>query len=125
MIIDLVSTLLFDSEEKLGWSAMALENGNYADSIYHSYNVFVNSAKAMLLGENVKNSSQMSVIQDFDRIFVEPGTFKFAEGSFKEHVLQINKHEPDQDFANTFYQRAKGFLNQIKEVRESQTEKAV
>jgi sulfite reductase (ferredoxin) len=121
VIIDLVSTLLFDSDEKLEWSAAALENKNYADSIYHSYNVFVNSAKAMLLGENVKNSTQMSVIMDFDRIFVDTGIFTFEEGSFREHVLQMNKHEPNEDFANSFHNKAAQFLIQIKKVRDGQS----
>ena len=38
VIIDLVSTLLYDSEEKLLWSKQALDEKMYADSIYHSYN---------------------------------------------------------------------------------------
>jgi hypothetical protein len=48
----------------------------------------------MLLGEDVKNSSQIGVINDFDRVYVQTGTFSFAEGSFREHVLRINKNEP-------------------------------
>ncbi len=125
VIIDLVSTLLYDSDEKLEWSASALKNKNFADSIYHSYNVFVNSAKAMLLGENVKNSTQMSVIMDFDRIFVETGIFSFEEGSFREHVLQINKHEPHEGFALLFHKKATHFLTRIKAVREGETVKSV
>jgi sulfite reductase (ferredoxin) len=123
VIIDLVSTLLFDSDEKLGWAEEALNNGHYADSIYHSYNVFVNSAKAMLLGENVKNNSQIAVINDFDKIFVEAGVFSFAEGSFKEHVLEMKNHEPTKDFAEQFFGKASGFLEQIKSVRNKKSEK--
>jgi sulfite reductase (ferredoxin) len=123
VIIDLVSTLLFDSDEKLGWAEDALANGQYADSIYHSYNVFVNSAKAMLLGENVKNNSQIAVINDFDKFFVEQGAFSFSEGSFKDHVLQMRNHEPTRDFAQEFYGKAAGFLDQIKSVRKSKVEK--
>ena len=125
VIIDLVSTLLFDSDEKLGWAEESLEQGYYADSIYHSYNVFVNSAKAMLLGEDVKNSSHMSVISDFDRLFVQKGVFTFDEGSFKDHVLQINKHEPTKDFAGEFFKKAKAFLEEIKSVRNKQMAEAV
>ena len=125
VIIDLVSTLLFDSEEKLGWAKEALKNEHYSDSIYHSYNVFVNSAKATLLGENVKNSSQISVINDFDRIFVETGIFKFTEGSFKDHVLQINTQEPTEAFAREFLKKASGFLNEIKSFKNNQVAKAV
>ncbi|MCG8310602.1 MAG: HEPN domain-containing protein [Cytophagales bacterium] len=125
VIIDLVSTLLFDSDEKLEWAKETLSNGLYSDSVYHSYNVFVNSAKAMLLGENVKNNSHMSVINDFDRIFVETGTFNFIEGSFKEHVLQISKNEPTEEFASEYFKRAKAFLNEIRSVRNSKVAEAV
>ena len=125
VIIDLVSTLLFDSDEKLVWAKETLKEKQYSDAIYHSYNVFINSAKAMLIGENVKNSSQMSVINDFDKLFVNTGIFSFPEGSFKEHVMQINKHEPTEDFATAYVAKAVNFLNEIKSVRENQVAKAV
>ncbi len=125
VIIDLVSTLLFDSDEKLVWAKETLKEKQYSDAIYHSYNVFINSAKAMLIGENVKNSSQMSVINDFDKLFVNNGIFSFPEGSFKEHVMQINKHEPTEDFATAYVAKAVNFLNEIKSVRENQVTKAV
>lgn len=125
VIIDLVSTLLFDSDEKLAWAEESLKDGNYSDSIYHSYNVFVNSAKAMLLGENVKNNTHISVMKDFERLFVETGVFSFNDGSFQEHVLQINKHEPTKEFALEFYSKASAFLNEIKTVRDKQFAKAV
>jgi sulfite reductase (ferredoxin) len=124
VIIDLVSTLLFDSDEKLGWSRQTFEAKQYSDSIYHSYNVFINSAKTMLLGENVKNNSQMSVINDFDRLFVETGIFNFSEGSFKEHVLQINKQEHSEAFASEYLEKAGHFLDNIKTVRETKVAKA-
>jgi sulfite reductase (ferredoxin) len=125
VIIDLISTLLFDSDEKLEWAETSLKNGQYSDSIYHSYNVFINSAKAMLLGENVKNNSHVSVINDFDRLFVETGAFSFPEGSFKEHVFLINKHEPNEDFAKQFFGLASAFIEEIKSVRNNQVKEAV
>ena len=125
VIIDLVSTLLFDSDEKLEWAKESFKENQYSDAIYHSYNVLINSAKAMLLGENVKNNSQMSVINDFDNIFVKTGSFTFPEGSFKEHVLQINKHEPTAEFATAYLEKAVNFLGEIKSVRENQAAKAV
>lgn len=124
VIIDLVSTLLFDSDEKLGWAKEAYEAKQYADAIYHSYNVYINSAKTMLLGENVKNNSHMSVINDFDRLFVETDIFNFPEGSFKEHVLQINKHEHNEAFATEYLEKAAHFLSEIKMFREKKVAKA-
>lgn len=125
VIIDLVSTLLFDSDEKLGWASKAFEEKQYSDAIYHSYNVLLNSAKAMLLGENVKNNTHMSVINDFDKKFVSTGIFSFPEGSFAEHVLQISKHEPTAEFATEYIGKAVSFLSEIKSVRENQLTKAV
>lgn len=124
VIIDLVSTLLFDSDEKLVWAKNSFDANQYADAVYHSYNVFINSAKTMLLGEQVKNNSHISVINDFDRLFVETEVFKFSEGSFKEHVLQINKHEHDEAFATEYLEKAAHFLNEIKTVREKKTSTA-
>jgi len=125
VIIDLAATLLFDSEEKLEWAKEALIADQFSDSIYHSYNVFVNSAKAMLLGENTKNNSQMSVIRDFDRLFVDNGAFSFTDGSFKDHVLQIKKHEPNKEFAVEYFETAAKFLEEIKSVRNNKLAEAV
>ncbi len=49
VIVDLVATLLYEAEEKLGWATETFDNQAFADSIYHSYSVFVNAAKALLL----------------------------------------------------------------------------
>jgi len=125
VIIDLVATLLFDSEEKLDWAKKAFAQEQYADAIYHSYNVFVNSAKAMLLGEKVKNNSQIAVINDFDKFYVEAGKLSFDQGSFKEHVLQINKNEPTKEFAKQYLESASKFLEDIKSVRDNKLAQAV
>src|SRR5205085_1774917 len=51
--IDLIATLLYESDEKLKWSSEMFEKGHFADSIYHSYNVFVSTAKALLLDKGI------------------------------------------------------------------------
>jgi sulfite reductase (ferredoxin) len=65
VMIDLVSTLLYDSEDKLAWARETLDKNLYADSIYHSYSSFINTAKAMLLTRDIKPSSQYQTINDF------------------------------------------------------------
>jgi sulfite reductase (ferredoxin) len=124
VIIDLVGTLLYDSEEKLGWSEEALKQQQYADSIYHSYNVFINSAKAMLLDEDVKNNSHIAVIRDFDKNFTDKGAFSFAEGSFEAQVMQMKKIEPSREFAERYYQAALDFLVDIRSLRSNKTTQA-
>ncbi|UPK69003.1 nitrite reductase [Chitinophaga filiformis] len=117
VVIDLVATLLFEGEEKLQWSQTALDDKQYADSIYHSYSTFVQTAKALLLGEGVSCNTQTGIINDFDKHFVETGKWSL-EGSFKTLVLQINQNEPAESFAKQYYQQASDFYQQAQSYRQ-------
>ncbi len=116
VIIDLVATLFHDSQEKLEWSQNALTNGLYADSIYHSYSAFINTAKALLLTQDVKPSTQHQVMVEFQKHFIDT---KIIEGisNFREHVLRINKQEPSLEFAKVFQSDSSDFLAQAFEWR--------
>jgi sulfite reductase (ferredoxin) len=118
VIIDLVATLLFESEEKLGWANEAYADGRWADAIYHAYNVFVSSAKALLLDKAVNSSTQAGVIREFDAQYVEKGEFEL-NGSFNDLVLQINQNEPSQEFATAYLAQATEFLSRSKDKREA------
>jgi sulfite reductase (ferredoxin) len=111
VIIDLVSTLLYDTEEKIGWAKEAFDKELYADAIYHSYSAFINTSKALLLGKDVKPSTQIQTLNDFQLHFVDSGVIAF-NGSFKEYVLRINKNEPTPEFALEFIEDAKRFMEQ-------------
>jgi sulfite reductase (ferredoxin) len=119
VIIDLVATLFFESEEKLGWSAEAFDNQKFGDSIYFSYASFISAAKGLLLDKQVHVNTHHTLIADFDKHFVETGLIKI-ESTFKELVLQINKNEPSKEFAELYFSQAQAFLNQVKLFRESQ-----
>ncbi|WP_028296100.1 HEPN domain-containing protein [Olivibacter sitiensis] len=121
VVVDLVATLLYESEEKLGWAQKSFDAGAWADSIYHSYSVYVGTAKALLLKKGINNSTQMAVIKDFDKYFVETSQFKLTSGSFENEVLQINKHEPSEAFAQEYLQAATSFLQRAKEAMEEVT----
>jgi sulfite reductase (ferredoxin) len=118
VIIDLVATLLFESEEKLGWANEAYADGRWADAIYHAYNVFVSSAKALLLDKAVNSSTQVGVIREFDAQYVDKGEFEL-NGSFNDLVLQINQNEPSQEFATAYLAQATEFLSRSKDKREA------
>jgi len=120
VIIDLVATLLYDSEDKLGWAKEAYDQGLYADSIYHSYSAFINSAKALLLGRDIKPSTQYQTISDFQKEFVDTGVFPF-EGNFKEYVLRINKNEPSEAFAAKFIAESTKFMEDVAAYRAAET----
>jgi sulfite reductase (ferredoxin) len=117
VMIDLVATLLVEADEKLEWAKQAIEKGQFADSIYHSYSCFVWTAKALLLDKGVSTRTQALVIEEFDKNFVADGTFAFPT-SFTERVLQINKYEPSKEFAETFLLQATAFHLEAADKRE-------
>jgi sulfite reductase (ferredoxin) len=118
VVIDLVATLLLEGEEKLVSSAATLEAGQYADAIYHAYSTFVQTAKALLLGEAIACNTQTGIINDFDKYFVEGGKWPLA-GSFKDLVLQINQNEPGEAFAKQYYKQAEDFYQQAQAFRQA------
>jgi len=118
VVIDLVATLLYEADEKLGWANKSFEGGAWADAIYHAYSVFISSAKALLLDKGVNSSTQVGVIREFDAKYVETGEVILA-GTFSDLVLQINKHEPSEEFASAYLAAAAEFLSVNKTKRES------
>jgi sulfite reductase (ferredoxin) len=117
VVIDLVATLLFESDEKMEWANNAFREGRWADSIYHAYSVFISSAKALLLDRSVNASTQNMIMKEFDAKYVETGDFELGS-SFSELVLQISKNEPTEAFAASYIKQAEAFLAQSKVKRE-------
>lgn len=115
--IDLVTTLLYEAEEKIEWAKISFEENLFADSIYHSYSAFVQGAKALLLTKGVHSNSQHSIITEFEKHFILAVEFPF-EKDFRELVLSINKNEPTKQFAKHYFNEANEFLNQAKTLRE-------
>lgn len=117
VVIDLVATLLYESDEKLGWAKESFEGKAWADAIYHSYNVFISSAKALLLDKNINSSTQTGIMREFDNQYVNTGEIQL-NGSFTDRVLQINQNEPSEAFATAYLQQATDFLTTVKAKRE-------
>ena len=119
VMIDLVATLLYEAQEKFEWATESLKSNQYADSIYHSYSVHVNTAKALLLDKQISCNTQIGIIQDFDKHYVQTGIISFPI-DFKTQVLQINQNEPSEQFATNYYNQAKTFLNWATNYRKTQ-----
>ncbi|TXH55741.1 MAG: nitrite reductase [Bacteroidia bacterium] len=115
VVIDLVATLLYETEEKLSWAKEAFELQLWSDAIYNAYNTFISGAKALLLQKNINQSTQIGIINAFD----EQLAVDFGITSFAELVLQINKQEPSEAFAKKYMMQAENFLEQVKEFKES------
>lgn len=116
VVIDLVATLLLESDEKLGWAKASFEAGAWADAIYHTYAVYVSIAKALLLDKGINASTQIGIIREFDTQYVETGEI-LLEDSFSNLVLEINKHEPSEEFAAAYLAKLEGFYAKIKTIR--------
>jgi len=114
VIIDLVATLFYESEEKIEWAKEAFNENRFADAIYYAYQSQVNTAKALLLDKNVSCSTQNGIITEFDKHFET----EFG-GNVKEQILQINKNEPSKDFATYYISISEEFVKQAILIRET------
>lgn len=117
VVIDLISTLLFESEEKIDLAKTTFDTRRFSDSIYHSYNASINTAKALLLSENVETNSQANIISLFDEHFVQTGKIQLSD-SFANTIYQINKNEPTESFAKLYLEEAISMLKIVQEYRE-------
>ncbi|MCA0958035.1 HEPN domain-containing protein [Muricauda ruestringensis] len=123
VIVDLVATLFFESQEKIENAEEAIKERKWAASIYYSYQSIVNSAKALLTAEKVKTNTHASIIKDFDRLYVETGKIAF-EGGFDKVALQLNKNEPSEAFAKSYLEDAKTVLQRLEMFRKLELEHA-
>lgn len=123
VVIDLIATLLFESEEKIQNAQDMFDAEKWSASIYHAYSSMVNSAKAMLTSENTKVNTHVSIIKDFDEKFVADGRIAVA-GGFEKLVLQLNQNEPTKAFAASYIKDAKTFLETVAKFREQELAEA-
>lgn len=116
VVIDLVSTLLFETEEKLENARLSIEAGKWADSIYQSYTGIINTAKAVLIGENIKTNTQAGIVKDFDQYFISSGLIQM-DGTLSDLVYQIKNTEASADFAQEYLDKAQHFYKLIDALR--------
>jgi len=77
VVIDLIATLLFESEEKLENASESLKNNQYADSIYYAYSSIVNTAKALLTSAGKKTNTHVGIIAQFEEVFASDIELRF------------------------------------------------
>lgn len=121
VIIDLVATLVYDAEEKLNNAKSTLENGSFADSLYHSYSAGIHAAKAILIENKVHCNTHAGIIADFDKHLASQ--FGFDEvNTFADFIQQINQEKASQAFANAYHQKVDRFVNEVSEKTKKQKE---
>lgn len=124
VVIDLVQTLIFESEEKLELADAAFTNEQWSDAIYHAYAGIVNGAKALLLSEGKKTNTHAGIVRDFNTYFVENQNIELPT-DFSTFVYQINKNAPSKEFAVNYLQDARLFIKNIIAYREVELKSVV
>ncbi|MBA6155809.1 HEPN domain-containing protein [Tenacibaculum sp. S7007] len=112
VVIDLIATLLFESEEKIENATEAFKEKQWSDSIYHSYSAIINIAKALLTAEGAKTNTQAGIITNFDEVFITTQKIVLPT-SFADFVYQIKKNQPTEAFAKKYLQETKSFYKTI------------
>ncbi|MGB2129531.1 MAG: nitrite reductase [Flavicella sp.] len=116
VVIDLITTLLIDSKDKIGNAQNSLVEGKYPDAIYFAYSSIVNTAKALLTAEGKKTNTHNKIISDFNEFFIKEGKIDLGV-DFEDFVYQINKNEPSEAFAISYLEDANKFYELIESYR--------
>lgn len=123
VIIDLIATLLLESEEKLDSAHLDFSQKHFANAIYYAYTSMINSAKALLISKDKKTNTHKSIISDFDSEF---GNVQLSSRliPFSELIYQINKNEPSEAFAKSYLSQATDFHKFVLALRQKLLENA-
>jgi len=119
VVIDLIATLFLESEEKIETAKEAFGNKVYSNAIYFAYSSMVNSAKAILLSENISVNTQAGIINTFQTEFVENNKINLGV-SFSELIYQIKNNAPTEAFAKKYIENATDFLGAVRVFRENE-----
>ena len=106
VVIDLIATLFLESEEKIEKAKESHQNEVYSNAIYHAYSSLVNSAKAMLLSEEISTNSHANIIQQFDEVFISSDKIGL-ETTFSKLIYQIQEQKPTAFFSEKYIEDAK------------------
>ena len=118
VVIDLISTLFLESEEKITNARADFESKAYNNAIYFAYSSMVNSAKALLLSKDHSTNTQASIIKQFDEVFVSTNSISLGS-TFEALIYQINTNEPSESFAKNYINTANEFLTTVKKFRKN------
>ncbi len=119
VVLDLVSTIVGDAEEKVKLGQEAISEGKWAGAIYYAYSAMVIGAKALLLHEEIQCNTHNQIINTFQEKLVNEGRIS-SISDFPNTVLEINKYEPSKAFAVSYLSTAAGFMNEVLNYRQTQ-----
>ena len=112
VMYDMVGVIIKESQAKLNDAKEHLALHKYPEAIYYAYTGFVIAAKAILLGKDIECNTQIKILKDFDEKIINTGEIEI-EGGFENMVLQINKYEPESNFANDYVTLFESFFEKV------------
>ncbi|MBO3700148.1 nitrite/sulfite reductase [Roseivirga sp. E12] len=116
VMLDVIGTIIEESQERLDWANEGLSQDAYADAIYNSYSSMVIGAKALLLSEDVKCNTQIGILESFEEKFGDHQFFSLDDG-FKAFVLRMKLQQPSIEFAQSYFKDASAFLERVRVFR--------
>lgn len=94
VVIDLVTTLFKEAEEKLEFASEAIHQKRFADSMYHSYSAIIQVAKALLTKAGKRTNSYAAIIEAYQEQLELQDGYDAGE-QFKELVQRHAKTLPN------------------------------
>ena len=122
-MVDMVSIVMDEVKETQQRAQESYRAGEWVESIYYSYTMLINSAKALLMTKDVPCNTHNAVLNNFDKHFTENGAL-LLDTNFKDLVLQINQNEPTSLFADSYQLEATHFIDKVNLLRDSQLNEA-
>lgn len=111
VVIDLSDAITYEINERIASAQETLDLKRYADTIYHSYTIFINVGKLFLLKNGEQYNSQAQIIETTEKL-IQAKEVELTK-SFTETVFQLREQKANETFAKTYYQDAIQFYNEL------------
>lgn len=118
-MIDLVATILKESEEKLELAKTAFERGKFSDSLFFVYSSMLNASKALLVAAGKRTNSQSAIISQFEEEFIRTNEISFG-ADYSETISAFKKNKPSKALAEKQLKLAETFYSIILNHRKKQ-----
>lgn len=115
VVIDLIATLLFDSEEKLENALAAYRENRFSDALYFSYSAGIHAAKAALIQHDVRCNTHKGIIDDFEQKLAQ--SFGYREQEFTKLILTIQNEKPTESIVKQHIEQISQLIEKIRNAK--------
>lgn len=116
VVIDLVSSLIKEGEEKIINAKVAFTERKYADSAYHSYSALINVSKALLVDKGLKTNSHHLIVEQFQEEFIASNELEI-NGEYKELASRHSSNKITAELALDYLGEVNEFIHSVNQYR--------